>query len=155
MKIVDNALLDALTEEARRSPRLRKNHNLHPSDQSACHRLYNAIEPRSFIRPHRHLEPEKDETFVIVRGSLGVVTLDAAGAVTGSVRLSAGGDQLAADIPHGVYHTACALEPGTIFLEIKGGPYLPLGPREIAPFAPEEGSPEAALYLERLEGMFR
>ena len=110
MRIVDRELLDAVSAAARTAPRLRKNHNLHKSDASACHRLLNGIEPGSYIRPHRHLDPEKDESFILLRGSLGVVTFDADGKVTGSVLLRAGGDRVAADIPHGVYHSALALE---------------------------------------------
>jgi cupin fold WbuC family metalloprotein len=155
MKIIDQRLLEQISAAAQEAPRLRKNHNLHQSDASACHRLFNGIEPGSYIRPHRHLAPEKDETFVIIRGSLGVVTFDAAGAVTESVLLAAGGDRVAVDIPHGAYHTAVALESGTIFFEAKAGPYLPLAAEELSTFAPEEGSPEAASYLERLRGLFR
>jgi cupin fold WbuC family metalloprotein len=154
MQVVDRELLDAVSAAARTAPRLRKNHNLHQSDASACHRLLNAIEPGSYIRPHRHLDPEKDESFILLRGSLGVLTFDAQGKVTASVLLRAGGDRVAADIRHGVFHTALALETGTIFFEAKAGPYLPLAPGEKADFAPEEGSPEAASYLERLTALF-
>jgi cupin fold WbuC family metalloprotein len=154
MRIVDSELLDAVSAAARTAPRLRKNHNLHQSDASACHRLLNGIEPGSYIRPHRHLDPEKDESFVLLRGSLGVLTFDTDGRVTASVLLRAGGDNVAADIRHGVYHTALALESGTIFFEAKAGPYLPLSDEEKAGFAPEEDSPEAALYLERLTALF-
>ena len=154
MKVIGQEDLDAVTTAARTAPRLRKNHNLHPDDAAACHRLFNAIEPGSYIRPHRHLDPAKDETFVLVRGSLGVLTFDDAGAVTGSVLLSARGENLAVDLPHGVYHTALALESGTIFFEAKAGPYLPLSAEEKAGFAPEEGTPEADRYLERLAALF-
>ena len=154
MKIVGSELLDAVSAAARTAPRLRKNHNLHQNDASACHRLLNAIEPGSYIQPHRHLDPEKDESVILLRGSLGVITFDAQGKVTASALLRAGGDQVAADIQHGVYHTALALETGTIFFEAKAGPYLPLAPEEKANFAPEEGSPEVASYLERLAALF-
>ena len=154
MRVIGQHDLDAVSAAARVAPRLRKNQNLHRDDAAACHRLFNAIEPGSYIRPHRHLDPAKDETFVLVRGSLGVLTFDAAGAVTGSVLLSARGENLAVDLPHGVYHTALALESGTIFFEAKAGPYLPLSSEEKAGFAPEEGTPEAERYLERLAGLF-
>ena len=154
MQIIDRELLDAVSAAAARAPRLRKNHNLHQRDAAACHRLLNGIEPGSYIRPHRHLDPEKDETFVLLRGSLGIVTFDAAGEVVEQVLLRAAGEKLAADIPHGVYHTALALESGTVFFEAKAGPYLPLATAEQAGFAPEEGSPEAAQFLERLTGLF-
>src|SRR6185369_17360092 len=101
MKIVTPELLQQLTESARTSPRLRKNHNLHTSDESRCHRLLNAIEPDSYIRPHRHLDPEKDEAFILMSGRLGIVTFSDIGAITGTVLLSHAGGNLAADIPHG------------------------------------------------------
>ncbi|HJV67428.1 MAG TPA: WbuC family cupin fold metalloprotein [Geomonas sp.] len=153
MKAIGKQVLDQVSQEARDNPRLRKNYNLHPSDQSACHRLFNAIEPGSYIRPHRHLPAEKDETFLLVRGALGIVTFDDAGEVTGSALMEAG-DLVAVDIPHGQWHGAVSLESGTIFFEAKSGPYQPLSEQEKAPFAPEEGSPEAAEYLKRLEGLF-
>jgi len=153
MQVIDRALLDAVSAAARIAPRLRKNHNLHHGDAAACHRLLNGIEPGSYIRPHRHLDPEKDEGFVLLRGSLGVVSFDESGQVTATVLLRAG-EAVVADIPHGMYHTAVALESGTIFFEAKAGPYLPLSDEERAGFAPEEGSPEAAGYLERLAALF-
>jgi cupin fold WbuC family metalloprotein len=154
MKIVDQSVLDGITAAAKLSPRLRKNHNLHPADDSACHRLFNAIEPGSYIRPHRHLAAEKDETFLLVRGTLGIVTFDRQGAVLESCLLCAQGERIAADIPHGVFHTAVSLESGTIFFEAKAGPYQPLGEEEKGGFAPEEGSAEAIAYLERLHELF-
>ena len=45
MKIVDRKLLEQLSTQARENPRLRKNWNIHPSDDFCCHRLLNAIEP--------------------------------------------------------------------------------------------------------------
>jgi cupin fold WbuC family metalloprotein len=154
MKVIDQEVLDGVSAAARTTPRLRKNYNLHDSDAAACHRLFNAIEPGSYIRPHRHLHPDKDETFLLVRGSLGIIIFDETGEVTESVLLDSAGKKVAVDIPHGVYHTALALESGTIFFEAKAGPYLPLTEEEKSGFAPEEGSPEAAVYLERLTGLF-
>ena len=154
LQVVDRELLDALSAAARTAPRLRKNHNLHQDNGAACHRLLNGIEPGSYIRPLRHLDPEKDESFVLLRGSLGVMVFDDRGKVTGSVLLRAGGERVAADIRHGVYHTALALESGTVFFEAKAGPYLALSEEEKAGFAPEEGSPEAAGYLEGLAALF-
>ena len=154
MKIVTHELLDQLTAAAHRSPRLRQNHNLHPADDSRCQRLLNAIEPLSYIRPHRHLDPEKDEAFVLVRGQLGVISFTAAGVVAQTVRLSHGGGSLAVDIPHGVYHTAVSLESGTVFFESKGGPYLSLTEEEKAPWAPVDGDPVAPVYLEQLRRLF-
>jgi cupin fold WbuC family metalloprotein len=150
MKVVTHELLHQLTDSARTSPRLRKNHNLHPSDESRCHRLLNAIEPASYIRPHRHLDPEKDEAFILISGRLGIILFSDAGEVTETVTLSRQGGTLAADIPSGVFHTAVSLEPGTVFFEAKAGPYLPLSQAETGTWAPPEGDGGAAQYLEQL-----
>jgi len=154
MKIIDQKLLDNLSAEAAKNPRLRKNHNIHPSDDFCCHRLFNAVEPGSYIRPHRHLDPAKDETFVIIRGRLGVIMFDDDGNVVKTALLAAEGEAVAADIPHGAFHAAVSLEPGTIFFEAKAGPYLPLADREKAHWAPEEGTPAAAAYLDALKLLF-
>lgn len=154
MKIVDRRLLDQLSTQARENPRLRKNWNIHPSDDFCCHRLLNAIEPGSYIRPHRHLDPTKDETFMIVRGRLGVILFDEAGLVAKKILLAADGDTLAVDIPHGIFHGAVSLAPGTIFFEAKAGPYLPLADGEKAAWAPEDGTADVASYLSDLAALF-
>ena len=151
MKLVTAELLHQLTESARTSPRLRKNHNLHLADESRCHRLLNAIEPASYIRPHRHLDPEKDEAFILLSGRLGIILFSDAGEVTESVILSRQGGILVADVPSGVFHTAVSLEPGTVFFEAKAGPYLPLMEAETAVWAPSDGDGAAARYLEHLQ----
>ena len=140
MKVVTRELLKQVATEAVNSPRLRKNHNLHKSDESVCHRLLNAIEPASYIRPHRHLDPEKDEAFILMSGRLGIILFSEDGAVTDKALLSHQNGNLAVDIPHGVYHTAVSLEPGTVFYETKAGPYLPLTEAETATWAPVDGS---------------
>ena len=154
MKVITRELVAQVSAEARQNPRLRTNHNIHPSDESRCHRLLNAIEPGSYIRPHRHLDPEKDEAFILMSGRLGIVTFTEVGAVTGSVLLSHAGGNLAVDIPHGVYHTAVSLESGTVFYETKAGPYRQLTEDEAVAWAPEAGDPEAQEFLLQLRSLF-
>lgn len=154
MKIVTTELLRQLTEQARTSPRLRKNYNIHSCDESRCHRLLNAVEPASYIRPHRHLDPEKDEAFILMSGRLGILTFSDDGTVAETILLSREHGILAADIPHGIYHTAVSLEPGTVFYEAKAGPYLPLSDAEKAAWSPADDEPSATLYLERLRELF-
>lgn len=154
VQFLDAALLDALTGEARGSARGRKNRNFHPADPFPAHRLLIAIEPSSYVPPHRHLSPEKGETLVVVRGALGFVALDEAGGVVSAVRLGPACGAFGCDVPHGVFHTVVALEPGTVFFEAKAGPYAPLGDAERAAWAPREGEPGAPAYLATLEALF-
>jgi cupin fold WbuC family metalloprotein len=151
---IDRALLAEVSAEAKASPRLRKNRNFHPRDDYAGHRLLNAIEPASYVMPHRHLDPAKDETMVCLAGRLGLVFFAEDGAVTDVLVAAPGSDLLGVDIPHGVFHSVLALEPGTVFLEAKSGPYVPLLEAEKAAWAPTEGSAEAAAYCQKLAALF-
>lgn len=154
MKVITRELLAEASAEARQNPRRRQNYNLHPSDESRCHRLLNAIEPGSYIRPHRHLDPEKDEAFILMSGRLGVVTFTDDGSVAGTVLLSQSSGNLAVDIPHGVYHAAISLESGTVFYEAKAGPYRQLNKDEKVTWAPEESDPQAQDFILRLQSLF-
>ncbi len=154
MKIINRQLLDELTSAAQGSPRLRRNWNIHPDDTFPAHRLLNAMEPASYIRPHRHLDHRKDETFMIVRGRLGVIVFADDGTVREAVLLDAAGDILGVDIPSGSFHSAVSLAEGTVFFEAKAGPYLPLAEGEKASWAPEDATSETAAYLDALKGLF-
>ena len=127
--IIDKALLDELTEEAKTSPRLRMNRDLRnsPSDQSQ--RMLNAIEPGSELPVHRHRF--SSETVVVLRGHLRETFYDPGKRVTEVYDLVAGSDVVALDIPLGQWHTAEALESGTVIIEMKDGPYVPTGPEDI------------------------
>ena len=152
--LIGQALLAEVSSEAALSPRRRKNRNFHPRDDHPGHRLLNALMADSYIPPHRHLDPNKDETYVVLRGRLGLVEFDDAGAVMRTLKVGAGGAAIGVDVAHGTWHTAVALEDETVFLEAKAGPYLPLTAEEKAPWAPAENSPEAAAYLAKMKVLF-
>jgi len=153
IRLIDSTLLDEVSAEARAAPRRRKNRNFHPRDDFPAHRLLNAIEPGSYIAPHRHLDPNKDETMLVLRGALGLVVFDDAGRVVLTEKVG-GAAVVGIDIAHGTWHTVIALEPGTVFLEAKAGPYLPLAAAERAPWAPAENAAEAPDYLAGLRRLF-
>jgi len=154
IRTIDNALLDELSAEARTTERRRRNRNFHPHDDYPANRLLNAIEPGSYVMPHRHAEPSKDETIIVLRGCLGMAVFDDAGRVVQALRLGPAESALGADIAHGTWHSVFALVPGTVFFEAKAGPYRPLTEAERAPWAPAEGSAEAPHYLVRLLSQF-
>lgn len=153
-QIIDQAFLDRISIQAKASPRKRKNFNFHGTEGDLSHRLLNALEPGTYISPHRHLDPNKDESMVMLRGKMGAVLFDEAGHVTQTALLSAGGAVGAINIPHDVFHSIVALAADTVFFEAKAGPYLPLTQAERAPWAPLEGEEGAAAYLAELEKLF-
>lgn len=154
VRIVDAQFLDSLSHAARTAPRGRRNFNFHASEAEVCNRLLNAVEPGSYVRPHRHLDPAKDETFVVVRGRFGFVAFDDGGAVALTAELGGSAERSVVNVPHGVYHTLVALESGSVFFEAKGGPFTPLGEAELAPWAPVEGSAGADAYRRSIERHF-
>lgn len=154
MHAIDKAALDAATEGARGSPRRRKNVNLHRSEAEPSQRLLNAIEPGSYVAPHRHADPTKDETITVLRGRLGVVAFDEAGVVTRTLVVAPGSDVVAVTVPAGTFHSLVSLAPGTVFFESKAGPYRPIEAHERAGWAPGEQDPGAGAYLERLARHF-
>jgi cupin fold WbuC family metalloprotein len=154
MKIFDALYLDELTTQAKQSPRLRQHRNVHQSYVEASQRLFNAIEPGSYIRPHRHASDPKDELLMAVRGTMALVTFSDDGEVIGVLRLGTepkGNHQAAgAEVPPGTWHTVIALEPGCVLLEIKAGPFDPNVRKDLAAWAPEEGATDAVLFLQQL-----
>jgi cupin fold WbuC family metalloprotein len=61
MIVFGSEYLDELSGLAKVSPRLRQHRNIHTSYDDPCQRLFNAIEPESYIRPHRHAADPRDE----------------------------------------------------------------------------------------------
>lgn len=152
-------LLDGLLSEAAAAPRRRKHRNLHVSYSDPSQRLLNAIWPESYIRPHRHSLDPKMESLVAVRGMLALITFDERGVPAPVVRFGTelyGRDErvdVGVEIPAETWHTVVALVPGSVLLELKAGPFDPAAAKEMAPWAPEEGSTQATGYFEELRRM--
>ena len=146
--------LDALSARAAESPRRRANLNFHDTPEHPANRMLNAMEPDSYVRPHRHAAAFKDETFVVVKGAFGVVLFDEKGNVSQTAVLRAGGDLIGAHLPAGIFHSIVSLEPASVFFEVKAGPYDPATAKDWAPWAPDEGAAEAPAYLTKLRALF-
>ncbi|WP_432720044.1 WbuC family cupin fold metalloprotein [Jeongeupia wiesaeckerbachi] len=144
---IDRSLLNELSAEAAQSPRLRKNRNFHTDNDDACHRLLNALEPGTYIQPHRHLAADKEETLIVLCGRVGVLLFDEAGAVTATRELVAGGETVGINVAPGVFHSLVALEAGSVFFESKAGPYAALSAAEKPAWAPAEGEAGVADFL--------
>ena len=121
MIIIDESLLTQLANEAKKSPRLRKNYNFHQSLQDKCHRFLNALEPGTEIPVHHH--PTKDETFVILKGKVRVSTYNDDGELIETCVISQESGIYGVDIPKNVWHGVECLEP-SILLECKEGPFV-------------------------------
>jgi cupin fold WbuC family metalloprotein len=121
MKIIDDKLINQVADEAKNSPRLRKNYNFHQSLSDKCHRFLNALEPGTQIPIHHH--PTKDETLDVLRGRVAVTTYDDGGAVIERVELCHEDGRFGMNIPKNVWHGIECLEP-SVLLECKEGPFV-------------------------------
>jgi cupin fold WbuC family metalloprotein len=54
------------------------------------------------------------------------------------------------EVPFSTWHTVIALELGCVVLDVKVGPFDPNQPKDLAPWAPEEGTSSAVSYLHQL-----
>ena len=128
--IINQAILDKLTAEAKASPRLRMNLDLRNGDGDQSQRMLNAIEPGSPLPIHRH--KDTSETVVCLRGRLVWEFYDELERIcTERIELTPNGPVVALNVPIGQWHTVHALESGSVILEVKDGPYEPIGPQDI------------------------
>ncbi len=146
VKIIDVGTLELLNVEALKSERLRKNYNYHESFDDPINRMLNAVEPGSYVQPHKHENPDKREVFLLLRGKMAVVFFDNEGNITEHVILD-NEKHFGVEIPPSVWHTIIALKPGTVVYEIKDGPYSPADDKNFASWAPKEGDAECADYI--------
>jgi len=152
--VLTTALCDEALAHSRSSPRGRVILPFHKAAADPLHRMLNAVQPGSYIRPHRHLLPPKAEAFLVLRGSLAFFVFEDDGRARTCIRLAASSERFGVDVAPGVYHAFVALEPDTLIYEVKNGPYEQANDKEFASWAPKEGSPEAADYVRSLLEVF-
>lgn len=157
MKRIGDDVLDALIAQAQRSPRNRQHLNLHQAPSDACQRLLNAVLRHSYIRPHRHLSDPKNETLIALRGQFGAIAFDDDGSIANITLLCADGNgragsAAAVELSPEQWHTVVAMTDEAVLLEVKSGPFDPSAAKDLAEWAPVEGSGAAAEYLEALRG---
>lgn len=148
MKKISVSQLDELARQAAQSPRGRAHLNVHDSADDLVQRFFVAVEPRSYVRPHRH--HTHAELLAVLRGRFDVLIFDEEGRVRERHGAGEGTGLLALETPRNTWHTLISAAPGSVFLEVKQGPYVPDTAVEFAPWAPPEGTQEAAKLLETL-----
>jgi len=148
LQLLDATLIQMLVERARHSARLRTNHNFHASMEDNPHRFLNVMIRNTYIAPHRHQDPPKSESFLVLEGELAFFTFDNAGTILTTCIL--GREAIGIDIQPGVWHTMAVLTPHAVCYEVKPGPYSATNDKDFAPWAPREGDAGVPAYLASL-----
>lgn len=141
MKQLTNTMLDDLARQAEQSPRLRANHNLHEQLSEPVQRLAIAMEPDTFVRPHRH--PQTWELLSALRGRFVVLEFDGQGVVTSRTVL--GEESSVIELPANTWHAVLSLDAGGVIFEVKQGAYAPLTEADYAPWCDSGPGQEARL----------
>ena len=117
--LIDTNLLDALTAQAKASPRLRMNLDLRNSPTDQSQRMLNALEPGTVMPIHRHRNTS--ETVVVLRGKVKWLYYNDQGNLTDTLLVEANGDIRGLSVPMGQWHSLECLESGSVILETKDG----------------------------------
>jgi len=141
--LINKKLLDETTQKAFESSRLRMNYNIHNHLEDHINRMLNALEPGTYLRPHRHCTPPKTESYVVLRGELDVLVFDDKGIVIQRITLNPEIGNYGIDIPAGVWHSMIVKQPGTVIYEVKEGPFSPIVSNDFASWSPEPDDQEA------------
>ena len=135
--LINQQLLDETSLKAVSNIRLRMNYNIHQDGEDPVNRMLNALEPGTYLRPHRHWTPPKAESYIILRGELDVIVFDENGNWLQAITLNPEMGHYGVDIPAGVWHSMIVKRSGTVIYEIKEGPFSPIAPEDVAPWSPE------------------
>jgi len=147
---ITNELLDIVSDSAKKSERKRKNYNFHPRLEDPLQRLLNAVEPPTYLQPHKHENPDKSEIFIILRGKVLIVEFDDQGEIIDHFVLDWEGGNKGVEIRPGTWHSFISLQEDSVLYEVKEGPYDQRTAKDAAPWAPEEGSEEGAEFNKKV-----
>lgn len=146
IKTVSVDTLIDLCRQASQAERGRAHLNLHDSLDAPVQRLFIAMQPDTYIRPHRHPQPNKWEFFLLLEGEIDVLIFNDTGKIHQRIELSASQTR-AVEIPPGTWHSYVSRTPGSLVLEVKEGPFIPTPEEDFAPWAPAEQTSTAVEYL--------
>ncbi len=147
--LYDEEVLAVVKKMARESRRRRYAYSFsEPTDRVQV--MLNAVEPDSYVRPHKHECPDKLEIVQAVCGRIAVVCYDDVGGVLKVVVSDCSLPDNVVSIPAGTWHSMVSLEIGSVMLEIIEGPYDAITHKKFAEWSFDEYTDGARGFLEDL-----
>jgi cupin fold WbuC family metalloprotein len=117
VRLITQTQIAVLLSESRASPRRRSHLLLHTGHQDQVQRLLVALQPGTYVRPHRH--STQWEMLALHRGRADVLAFDEGGMLIDRHQLNQSAPVI--QIPMGVWHAGIALQPDTIVMEGQTG----------------------------------
>ena len=149
IRVINQSLIEKVSTKALHSPRKRMNHNFHELEET-YQRFLNVLCKGTYVRPHRHTNPPKAETFLLLKGNLAFLIFNDEGKIEEVHFLSSEGPSFGIDILPGVWHSLICISEIAVCFEGKHGPYNPATDKDFAGWAPSESTEEAGIYLDRM-----
>ncbi|MCD4790754.1 MAG: WbuC family cupin fold metalloprotein [Bacteroidales bacterium] len=147
---IDSLLFKDMALKSGKAKRKRAHLTFHKTDDDTLQRMLNAMQPGTYLQPHKHEDPDKREVFICLTGKMLVVEFDYNGEIADYMILDAESKDYAAEIAPCVYHTVICLEPNSIAYELKDGPYNPIDDKNFASWAPKEGEKGCEEYNQKI-----
>lgn len=135
------------TAQAKELPRLRTHELWHKDRSERVQRFMIALQPGSYIRPHRHPAEVEWEALVAVKGRSRVFVFDDSGCVVDISELSPEGPVFLVELDADRWHSLVPLDEDTVVFEFKPGPMPSV---EFADWSPAEGDASVENYLQLL-----
>ena len=145
--ILDQIILDTLSQQAKTNPRLRQAFDLRTTPEDQSQRILNAVEPGTLLPIHRHRG--STETIIVLRGKVVQHYYDDNGNKTASFVLAPYPHETsealkqsetpetcacAMSVSVGQWHALGSLEEGSVIFECKDGAYQPVSAEDILEF---------------------
>jgi cupin fold WbuC family metalloprotein len=147
---INDTIIQPLIKQARSSTRKRQNHNFHPASSDPMHRMLHAMEPDTYVQPHKHEAPDKREAFIILKGRVAAVEYTDEGKVCDWIILDPATGNYGMEIAPRKWHNLIALESGTVVYEVKDGPWNQADDKFFASWAPKEGDADCLEYNSKI-----
>lgn len=136
---------------SRLSPRKRMILPIHRKQEASVQRMYNFLQPGTYIRPHYHPRECASESICVLQGAIRFFVFDEEGSVIQNYRCEAGNMHAnVIDIEPNVWHTFLVEQEDTLIFETKLGPYSETEDKIFASWSPMEGDEQVAVYMETL-----
>lgn len=110
--------------------------------------MLNAIQPESYLPPHKHLV--KTEVFIVLRGRFLIIEYDEKGDVKESIII--GIKDKGVEISLDTWHNIISLEKDSVVYEILDSPYIANEHKRFPNWAPkEENYKEGMKFIEKVK----
>ena len=70
---INAELISDIEKKATSSPRKRSMHIFHKTMDDTLQRMINSMQPGTYLRPHKHEDPDKREVFIALTGKFVVI----------------------------------------------------------------------------------